>query len=124
MQQQPMAQRASSSDLTRTIFLGKPDDQFKKIYDIAHAELNRYLSAEKRILIAGVENHHNFAWLEEHGGRHPTAERGAGLVAVIPIALSFVARVMCSRSTPNSVARIRWSLLNSASPAAIQIFML
>jgi type I restriction enzyme M protein len=28
----------------------------KKIFDIAYAELNRYLSAEKRVLIAGVEN--------------------------------------------------------------------
>jgi len=28
----------------------------KKIYDIAYAELNRYLSAEKRALITGVEN--------------------------------------------------------------------
>ncbi len=28
----------------------------KKIYDIAHGELNRYLSAEKRALTAGIEN--------------------------------------------------------------------
>lgn len=28
----------------------------KKLYDIAHSELNRYLNAEKRVLIAAVEN--------------------------------------------------------------------
>jgi len=28
----------------------------KKIYDIANAELERYLSAEKRLLVQGVEN--------------------------------------------------------------------
>ena len=34
------------SDLTRTIFLGKPDDQFKKIYDIV---LNAQLTAEEMV---------------------------------------------------------------------------
>ena len=28
----------------------------KKLYDIANSELNRYLNAEKRVLIASVEN--------------------------------------------------------------------
>ena len=28
----------------------------KKLYDIAHSELNRYLNAEKRVLVAAVEN--------------------------------------------------------------------
>ena len=34
------------SDLTRTIFLGKPDDQFKKIYDIV---LTAQLTAEEMV---------------------------------------------------------------------------
>ena len=28
----------------------------KKIYDVAHAELDRYLNTEKRVLVRGVEN--------------------------------------------------------------------
>ena len=44
------------SDLTRTIFLGKPDDQFKKIYDIV---LTAQLTAEEMVKpgMTGGETH-------------------------------------------------------------------
>jgi Xaa-Pro aminopeptidase len=47
------------SDLTRTIFLGKPDDQFKKVYDIV---LGAQLTAEE-LVQAGMtgEEAHNLA---------------------------------------------------------------
>ncbi|MEM6553836.1 MAG: RtcB family protein, partial [Planctomycetota bacterium] len=41
-------------------------------------------------VLAGVENHHNFAWLEEHGGEEVVVHRkgatpaGAGVLGVIP----------------------------------------
>jgi Xaa-Pro aminopeptidase len=55
------------SDLTRTIFLGKPDDQFKKVYDIV---LGAQLTAEE-LVQAGMtgEEAHNLAHrvIEEAG---------------------------------------------------------
>src|SRR6185436_2682028 len=41
-------------------------------------------------IISGVENHHNFAWKEQHGGREVIVHRkgatpaGAGVLGVIP----------------------------------------
>jgi tRNA-splicing ligase RtcB (3'-phosphate/5'-hydroxy nucleic acid ligase) len=67
-------------------------------------------------VLAGVENHHNFAWKETHGGRELIVHRkgatpaGAGVLGVIP----------GSMATPGFVVRGRGSevSLNSASHGA------
>ncbi|MCW2922872.1 MAG: rtcB 2, partial [Thermoleophilia bacterium] len=54
---------------------------------VIHERVRRALGATA---IAGVENHHNFAWLEEHDGRELVVHRkgatpaGAGVLGVIP----------------------------------------
>jgi tRNA-splicing ligase RtcB len=54
---------------------------------IIHDQIARHLGAR---LIAGVENHHNFAWLEEHDGKQVVVHRKgatpaqAGQLGVIP----------------------------------------
>ena len=54
---------------------------------VIHRKVHRALGAE---LIAGVENHHNFAWKERHGDRDLIVHRkgatpaGAGVLGVIP----------------------------------------
>ncbi len=56
-------------------------------HDVIHREVTRRLGGA---VIAGVENHHNFAWLEEHGGRRLVVHRkgatpaGEGVLGVIP----------------------------------------
>ena len=56
-----------------------------------HAVIHRSLARALRArVIAGVENHHNFAWKEVHGGRELIVHRkgatpaGAGVMGVIP----------------------------------------
>jgi tRNA-splicing ligase RtcB len=54
---------------------------------VVHRLVTGLLGAE---IIAGVENHHNFAWLEEHAGRELVVHRkgatpaGKGVLGVIP----------------------------------------
>ena len=54
---------------------------------VIHARLARHLGAD---VLAGVENHHNFAWKERHGEREVIVHRkgatpaGAGVLGVIP----------------------------------------
>lgn len=54
---------------------------------LIHQHVARRLGAE---IVAGVENHHNFAWKEEHGGRELIVHRkgatpaGEGVLGVIP----------------------------------------
>ncbi len=54
---------------------------------IIHRKIARHLGAE---VIAGVENHHNFAWKENHNGREMIVHRkgatpaGVGVLGVIP----------------------------------------
>jgi tRNA-splicing ligase RtcB len=56
-------------------------------HDVIHRLVTRLLGAR---IIAGVENHHNFAWKETHGGRELIVHRkgatpaGAGVLGVIP----------------------------------------
>lgn len=55
----------------------------KKIYDIANAELERYLNAEKRLLIQGVENlwdKHAVSSRELEAGREATLKTLDGFV--------------------------------------------
>jgi tRNA-splicing ligase RtcB len=80
---------------------------------IIHQKIARALKAE---VIAGVENHHNFAWKEVHNGKEVIVHRkgatpaGAGVLGVIP----------GSMATPGFVVRGRGSAasLNSASHGA------
>jgi tRNA-splicing ligase RtcB (3'-phosphate/5'-hydroxy nucleic acid ligase) len=54
---------------------------------VIHRNMSKLLGAE---VIAGVENHHNFAWLEKHNGRDVYVHRkgatpaGAGVLGMIP----------------------------------------
>lgn len=54
---------------------------------VIHRQVGRLLGAEP---IAGVENHHNFAWLERHGGedlyvhRKGATPAAAGVLGIIP----------------------------------------
>jgi tRNA-splicing ligase RtcB len=54
---------------------------------VIHQKVARALGAE---VLAGVENHHNFAWKETHGGREVIVHRkgatpaGEGVLGVIP----------------------------------------
>ena len=82
-------------------------------HEIIHARVARHLSAE---VLAGVENHHNFAWRERHGDRDVVVHRkgatpaGVGVLGVIP----------GSMATPGFVVRGRGSAasLESASHGA------
>jgi tRNA-splicing ligase RtcB len=83
-------------------------DFAKASHEIIHARLARNLRAG---VLAGVENHHNFAWLESHGGRDVVVHRkgatpaGAGVLGVIP----------GSMATPGFVVRGRGSAASLAS---------
>jgi tRNA-splicing ligase RtcB len=80
---------------------------------VIHRKVHRALGAE---LLAGVENHHNFAWKERHGDRELVVHRkgatpaGAGVLGVIP----------GSMATPGFVVRGKGSQesLESASHGA------
>ncbi len=56
-------------------------------HDVIHRLVSKLLGAR---IISGVENHHNFAWKETHGGREVIVHRkgatpaGAGVLGVIP----------------------------------------
>jgi tRNA-splicing ligase RtcB len=59
-------------------------------------------------VIAGVENHHNFAWLEEHEGRAVVVHRkgatpaGAGALGVIPGSMADPAFIVRGRGVAES----------------------
>ena len=65
------------SDLTRTIFLGEPDDQFKKVYDIV---LGAQLTAEElvRAGMTGEEAHNLAHRVIEEAGYGETFGHGLG----------------------------------------------
>ena len=66
-------------------------------HDLIHRHLARHLGFE---VIAGVENHHNFAWIEEHDGRLRVVHRkgatpaGEGVLGVIPGSMATPAYVV------------------------------
>ncbi len=82
-------------------------------HDIIHRQVAKLLGAH---IIAGVENHHNFAWKETHGGRDVIVHRkgatpaGTGQLGVIPGSMADPAFVVRGRGNPAS--------LNSASHGA------
>ena len=72
-------------------------------HDVIHRQVTRELGAK---IISGVENHHNFAWLENHGGRDVVVHRkgatpaGEGVLGVIPGSMADPAFVV--RGTGNA----------------------
>jgi tRNA-splicing ligase RtcB len=82
-------------------------------HDVIHRLVSKLLGAQ---IIAGVENHHNFAWKEVHGGRELIVHRkgatptGKGVLGVIPGSMASPAFVVRGRGNAES--------LNSASHGA------
>jgi tRNA-splicing ligase RtcB len=75
-----------------------------------HAVIHRLVSSLLGAkVIAGVENHHNFAWLEQHGGRELVVHRkgatpaGAGVLGVIPGSMGDPAFVVRGRGVDESL---------------------
>ncbi len=74
----------------------------------------RVAEALRRKVLAGVENHHNFAWSSEHDGREVIVHRkgatpaGAGVLGVIPGSMATPGFVVRGTGPPAS--------LESASP--------
>jgi tRNA-splicing ligase RtcB len=82
-------------------------------HDVIHKSVSKLLGAE---IIAGVENHHNFAWRETHGDRELIVHRkgatpaAAGELGVIPGSMGSPAFVVRGKGNLES--------LNSASHGA------
>jgi len=82
-------------------------------HDVIHRLVSKLLGAK---IIAGVENHHNFAWKEVHGGREVIVHRkgatpaGKGALGVIPGSMADPAFVVRGKGVAES--------LNSASHGA------
>jgi tRNA-splicing ligase RtcB len=82
-------------------------------HDVIHRLVSKLLGAQ---IISGVENHHNFAWKEIHGGRELIVHRkgatpaGEGVLGVIPGSMASPAFVVRGRGNAES--------LNSASHGA------
>jgi tRNA-splicing ligase RtcB len=74
-------------------------------HSVIHRNVAKLLGAQ---IIAGVENHHNFAWLEKHGGRDVVVHRkgatpaGAGVLGVIPGSMADPAFVVRGRGNAAS----------------------
>lgn len=82
-------------------------------HDVIHRLVSKHLGAK---IIAGVENHHNFAWKEVHGGKEVVVHRkgatpaGQGVLGVIPGSMADPAFVVRGKGSAES--------LNSASHGA------
>jgi tRNA-splicing ligase RtcB len=76
-------------------------------HDVIHRLVSKLLGAK---IIAGVENHHNFAWKENHGGRDLIVHRkgatpaAAGELGVIPGSMADPAFVVRGKGNPDSLA--------------------
>lgn len=74
-------------------------------HDVIHRLVSEIAGAQ---IIAGVENHHNFAWREEHAGREVIVHRkgatpaGAGVLGVIPGSMGSPAYVVAGKGHPDS----------------------
>lgn len=75
-------------------------------HDVIHRSVTRLLGAK---IVAGVENHHNFAWQETHGGRELIVHRkgatpaAAGELGVIPGSMADPAFVVRGRGNAESL---------------------
>lgn len=73
---------------------------------LIHAHIVRHLGCG---VVWGVENHHNFAWKETHGGREVVVHRkgatpaGAGVLGVIPGSMAAPGFVVRGRGNPESM---------------------
>ena len=76
-------------------------------HDVIHKRVSKRLGAK---IIGGVENHHNFAWKETHGGRQVIVHRkgatpaGVGVLGVIPGSMADPAFVVRGRGVAESLA--------------------
>jgi tRNA-splicing ligase RtcB len=76
-------------------------------HEVIHRLVTHLLGAH---IIAGVENHHNFAWLEWHGGKQVVVHRkgatpaGQGVLGVIPGSMADPAFVVRGLGNPASLA--------------------
>ncbi|HYO10621.1 MAG TPA: RtcB family protein [Tepidisphaeraceae bacterium] len=76
-------------------------------HEMIHRKIARNLGAA---VIAGVENHHNFAWKETHGGREMIVHRkgatpaGPGVMGVIPGSMATPGYVVRGRGVAESLA--------------------
>lgn len=74
-------------------------------HDVIHRLVSKLLGAE---IVAGVENHHNFAWKEIHGDRELVVHRkgatpaGQGVLGVIPGSMASPAFVVRGKGDPTS----------------------
>jgi tRNA-splicing ligase RtcB len=75
-------------------------------HDVIHRLVSQLLGAE---IVAGVENHHNFAWIEEHDGKELIVHRkgatpaGVGVLGVIPGSMADPAFVVRGKGEPASL---------------------
>jgi len=75
-------------------------------HDVIHRLVSKLAGGE---IIAGVENHHNFAWRETHQGREVIVHRkgatpaGAGVLGVIPGSMASPAYVVRGKGEPASL---------------------
>lgn len=76
-------------------------------HDVIHRLVSKLLGAS---IIAGVENHHNFAWKEMHGGKEVVVHRkgatpaGQGVLGVIPGSMADPAFVVRGKGSAESLA--------------------
>ncbi len=79
-------------------------------HELVHRHLARRLGVE---VLASVENHHNFAWIEEHDGRRVVVHRkgatpaGEGVLGIIPGSMAtpaYVVRGLGSEASLQSAA--------------------
>ena len=75
-------------------------------HDVIHRSVSELVGAQ---IVAGVENHHNFAWLENHGGRDVYVHRkgatpaGPGVLGVIPGSMADPAFVVRGKGSDASL---------------------
>jgi tRNA-splicing ligase RtcB len=75
-------------------------------HDVIHRLVSKLLGAK---IVAGVENHHNFAWKETHGGKELIVHRkgatpaGAGVLGVIPGSMASPAYVVRGKGNEASL---------------------
>src|SRR3954449_12447127 len=75
-------------------------------HELIHQKIARNIGAK---VIAGVENHHNFAWKETHGGRELIVHRkgatpaGRGVLGVIPGSMATRCYVVRAKGSAESL---------------------
>lgn len=76
-------------------------------HDVIHRNVSHLIGGK---IIGGVENHHNFAWKEIHGGREVYVHRkgatpaGAGVLGVIPGSMASPAFIVRGKGNAESLA--------------------